>query len=521
MPGKFAPNLQQIITDAGGPGNAYYQYYYEPDGAFSTEKTVYKDADLSTAWTQPITVGADGRPVGADIFLNGDYDRRTYDSDDALIRSEQNIGDTWSAVGTDLSENLVSNHSFETAGTGGEAFENWTETDPGSTITRDTTDPYHGAACALWTSASSSNDDYLTSSLFEVSPGKDVQVDFYLKCSNANANPTVRVVWYTAAQALISNSLVYSGSDGLTPTSYTLIRGVTVTPPATARYALILPRGNVAATAYTTRMDGFSVRQVDRSTFGVVTRIPVGLELSRDSGDTSHDINVTAGAVLDSTGAKEIVLTSEITKRIDAGFSNGDDAGGLASGSSLSANGYVNVFVGLKSATSLVDVFFDTGSYDSPTPPTGFDYYRYLGMWPLDSSSNLENGVMKGGRFTKYADPAAEISSTVAYNTSEQTATINAPPYSRIDYAARLEMVSGQASDVVLQIKPADSSWTNSNIGQGMEVTDIIDELHFRGEVALDVDSQLKWDATIDGHTGNMTLNLYCLGWYDVLRDNP
>lgn len=519
MRGKLSQVPQQFLDDDGTPLNAGKVYYYEPDGTFAVEKTVYKDAAKSTAWTQPITLGGDGRPVGADIYEDGDYDRKVFDADDNLIRSEQNIGDTWSAVGTDLSQNLVSNHSFETAGSS-TIFENWSEDNDGSTITRDTSDSYHGAACALWTNASSANDDNINTGLFAISPGKDVQVDFYLKCSNAAADPTVRLVWYTSAQSHISNTLVYRGS-GASPTTWTLIRGVTVTPPSTARYAVLILRGNVAASPYTTRMDGFDVRQVDSSTFGVVTRIPVGLNLSIDSGDTDHDITVSPGAVLDSTYAKELVLTSALTKKIDAGWTAGDDAGGLAAGSSLSADGHLNVFVGLKSTTGQVDVFFADGDYDAPTPPSGFDFYRYLGRIPLDSSSNIVDGTWDGAYFTKLGDPAYEINSTVAYNVSTQTAEINAPPFSEIDYLARAEISGGQASDLVVQVQPSDSSWDASRAGHGMEVTDIIDELHWGGKVVLNADSEIDWDFTIAGHTGNVIFQLNCVGWHDRKRDNP
>lgn len=517
MRGKLSQVPQQFLDDDGTPLNAGKVYYYVPDGTFAVEKTVYKNAAKSTSWTQPITLGADGRPVGADIFEDGDYDRKVFDADDNLIRSEQNIGDTWSAVGTDLNQNLVSNHSFETAGSGGEPFANWTATDTGSVITRDTSDPNHGAACALFTNSQNGN-DYIVSDLFEISPSLDVFVSVMGQASNALAGPEVRVRYYTAAQSFISESTLMVGNVG---TTWEFLGEYSDTPPSTARYAAIRLIGNGGATQYTMRFDRVNVYQKSTVTFGVVTRIPVGLNLSIDSGDTDHDITISPGAVLDSTYAKELVLTSELTKKIDAGWTAGDNAGGLAAGSSLSADGHVNAFIGLKSTTGQVDVFFADGDYDAPTPPSGFDFYRYLGRIPLDSSSNIVDGTWDGAYFTKLGDPAYEINSTVAYNVSTQTAEINAPPFSEVDYLARIEVSGGQASDLVVQVQPSDSSWDASRAGHGMEVTDIIDELHWGGKVVLNADSEIDWDFTIAGHTGNVIFQLNCVGWHDRKRDNP
>mgnify|MGYP000956829820 CR=1 FL=1 len=57
-----------------------------------------------------------------------------------------------------------------------------------------------------------------------------------------------------------------------------------------------------------------------------------GLEISNDT-DTEHDINVETGRCKDSTGAVDLILTSEMTKRIDAAWAVGDDDGGLDTGS--------------------------------------------------------------------------------------------------------------------------------------------------------------------------------------------
>ncbi len=60
-----------------------------------------------------------------------------------------------------------------------------------------------------------------------------------------------------------------------------------------------------------------------------------GLLLSNNSSDASHDIDISAGACLDSTSASFLVLPSGLTKQIDAAWSEGTDAGGFPSGLTL------------------------------------------------------------------------------------------------------------------------------------------------------------------------------------------
>ena len=57
-----------------------------------------------------------------------------------------------------------------------------------------------------------------------------------------------------------------------------------------------------------------------------------GLEISNGT-DTDHDIDIATGRCKDSTGAYDLILSSGLTKQIDAAWSAGDDAGGLDTGS--------------------------------------------------------------------------------------------------------------------------------------------------------------------------------------------
>ena len=83
-----------------------------------------------------------------------------------------------------------------------------------------------------------------------------------------------------------------------------------------------------------------------------------GLRISNDAGDTTNDINVTAGSAASADSTELLTLSSEITKRIDASWASGDDAGGLSSSLTLTNDTWYAIH--LIKVSGAVDVGFDT-----------------------------------------------------------------------------------------------------------------------------------------------------------------
>lgn len=496
---------------AGGTIN-----FYTP--GTTDAKSIYDATDKQTTLTNPVTLDAAGR-VPSPIFGEGLYDVVIKDSSGNTIESISNWGDDWSAVGTDLSSNPLSNHSFETAGSG-EPFANWTETDSGTVITRDTTDPYHGGACALFTS-SQNGADYVTSDAFEVSPAYRYAFTFAVKASNASAEPKIQVEWLTAAQASISTSTIYDSDAGLTPTSWTLVQSVRATPPATARYAKVIVVGNDNATQYTVRVDGIVVRPV--ATFpDEAPYAPYGLVISRDSGDTDHDIKVTAGAVKADDYADDLILSSDIVKQLDVAFAEGTAAGGAASGFSLPASDVFAIWLIKDSSTGHVDVLADT-SFSSPTMPTGYDVKRRIGAWVTDASNNLIDGRMKGNRVDFFVRTEIVNDSTLTTGTDE-TGTAKCPPFAVLRYMSFADTTSSDyAGELWSTVKPTGSTnWggfgvdSKSNSPSG----GVLDNFYAEGDVVLDASAQFEYNLTFTD-TSSVTLTLYQIGWTDLVRNDP
>ena len=120
-----------------------------------------------------------------------------------------------------------------------------------------------------------------------------------------------------------------------------------------------------------------------------------GLKLSRDAGDTSHDINITAGECRDSTNAQNIVLPAEITKQIDNTWAAGDDAGGLEDGDSVGNTEWFHVHLLYSPSTGVVDAGFDTSITatnllaDVAAAAAGHTIYRRIGAVLTDGSANI------------------------------------------------------------------------------------------------------------------------------------
>jgi hypothetical protein len=135
---------------------------------------------------------------------------------------------------------------------------------------------------------------------------------------------------------------------------------------------------------------GSTIQTVDE--YGLVTDADVydkeylqGLEVTLDT-DTDHDVNVTAGEARDVSDTSDIVLTGEITKRVDATWAVGDDNGGLDT-STVAATSIYYIWLIQRSDTGVEDVLISL-SASSPTMPTSYDKKRLIGVGKTDGSSN-------------------------------------------------------------------------------------------------------------------------------------
>ena len=157
-----------------------------------------------------------------------------------------------------------------------------------------------------------------------------------------------------------------------------------------------------------------------------------GLVPANNGSDASHDLDISAGLALSDDGAALINLSSGITKRLDATFSEGTGNGGMLSGNSLPTSGTGHVWLIMK-ADGTVDVFANNAATDglSPTPPAGFSYKRRIFSVTTDSSANIvafTASELSGGGLNVYLVAiAAAPASPISVSTSASLTSLNVP----------------------------------------------------------------------------------------------
>lgn len=245
-----------------------------------------------------------------------------------------------------------------------------------------------------------------------------------------------------------------------------------------------------------------------------------GCTLSPDAGDTDHDVNVTAGAWRDSTNAKNIVLSSEITKMLGpsgAGWVVGDDNGGLDGSESVAgtpdASTTYHVWLILRSDTGVVDVLLSE-SATAPTMPTNYDFKRRIGSVITDSSANIIAFTQVGDEFM-LDDPPLDVDSTVQ-STSSISYVLTTPLGIKVSAMLRI-LVDREGADNVVVVRSLDqndeapSSTAGplgeiSLIGAGANETEIQST-----RIRTDILSQVAARSTVS----STVLRIATLGWVD------
>jgi hypothetical protein len=149
-----------------------------------------------------------------------------------------------------------------------------------------------------------------------------------------------------------------------------------------------------------------------------------GLKTSNNVSDANNDIDVATGRAADSTNARYIILSSAITKRLDANWAVGTNQGGLDTSSKANSTRYY-VWLIQRSDTGVVDVLFST-SASAPTMPANYDYKRVIGTILTDGSGNIRPYQQNGDEFY-YATGILDVD-VANLGTSRSLYTVSAPP---------------------------------------------------------------------------------------------
>ena len=241
-----------------------------------------------------------------------------------------------------------------------------------------------------------------------------------------------------------------------------------------------------------------------------------GLVLSNNSSDSDHDIDISAGMCRDGADATNIILSSAITKRIDASWAVGTNNGGLDTGTVTTSTWY-HVWAIRRSDTGVVDVLFST-SATAPTMPGSYDQKRRIGAVLTDGSSNIIAFLQRPGGYFDWVTPIIVNDASPTASDAGEAYTVSVPPST-----LALVCVNATASDAasvayfratdITDDTPVQSGGLplhNAGIGTTgpTAVTRASDTW-----IWADASSQIQ--GSIDSTSGSASLSVMTKGWWD------
>ena len=166
--------------------------------------------------------------------------------------------------------------------------------------------------------------------------------------------------------------------------------------------------------------------------FGLATTTTQGISylnkpvtITNNATDADHDINFGAGNFDFDDGSGQATL-SALTKQFDATFALGTNAGGMVSGESLPADGFVYVYQISNENGTITDIIGTTTadgstiSGDSVVSANSLTKKKYLCALPTGASSNIRNGnytTFIGGYKFEFGIPVLNFQKTITSTT--------------------------------------------------------------------------------------------------------
>lgn len=490
----IAPVGRWVFYNNGSPLSGGKVYTYE--AGTSTPKTTFTTEDEATANANPVILDSNG---SADIWLgDGGYKFVVTDSADVTVFTTDDIGGSSStafggavnAISSNTAITEVYKNSFNvctssptlsllSTSAAGEGFYITATNNGAGVVTIDPDGSELIAGSATYTLAAGESAIVICDgSAWQVFSTKD-----FAQLGNAQT--------FSAAQTFTASA----DFDG----GFTVAASQTIDMGSNRVQSVATPTAGTDA-ANKSYVDAF-----------VYPKFISGLAWARDAGDTDHDIEIQVGAAADDTNANTMVLSSIITKQIDATWAVGDNAGGLDTGT-VANNTWYHIFLIKRSDTGVVDALFST-SPTSPTMPTNYDLKRRIGAIKTDGSANFVAVTTYGSgaiRTIQLNTPVQEVNTTSS--TTAANITLTSVP-TGVKVTALFTGVGDFAGGAVLFYDP-DSGVKTPSLSAGLG--QIIAANNDGGgyfEVVTNTSAQVAWDSDVAGRN----IDVSCLGWKESL----
>ncbi len=246
----------------------------------------------------------------------------------------------------------------------------------------------------------------------------------------------------------------------------------------------------------------------------------VSVNLSNNTTDAAHDIDLSAGGCFDSALTEPMVLASTLVKQIDAAWAVGTNAGGMDTGAFAASTLYA-VWLIKRTDTGVVDALFSL-SFTSPTMPTNYDKKRLIGYVVTDEVSNIISFAQNGDYFRMMGANITDISDGTIANLTEETGTLSVPANCLAQIYGHLTNTTTTGTEGVLWIFPVGASGTVGTVANAFQSSQhgaAFDRSTSMGWVLVDGSSQIKYAATQSD--GAAVVNINTVGCLMLTRSNP
>lgn len=145
--------------------------------------------------------------------------------------------------------------------------------------------------------------------------------------------------------------------------------------------------------------------------------------IANNSTDSAHDVDFSAGFIIDSVGDTPLVLQTLLTKRLDAAWAAGNNAGGRAG--TLDANTTYHCFV-ISQPSGTTDCGFDKNLDASAllAAAVGYTRYKWVGAIITNALANVRSFTQIGDEFI-WATPGLDIDDSTITCNIEQIRVLN------------------------------------------------------------------------------------------------
>jgi hypothetical protein len=450
--------------------------------------------------------------------------------------AELNLAQTWSAVQTFNTSNLIINGGTATAGLATSTAAGVISSEANATVAQGGTNCTTASGTCLDNITAFSSTGLIdrtgAGTYSFTAPGTGV-----LSALAANLNTSGGIVSPTPAAA---GDLIYwngsawtkfagnsSGSQVLTESS----AGVPswTTPSGSGTVTSVAPGAGISTTAASggsTAITSSGTVYLDAS---YIQNYLGGLQLSNDGTTPNSVLDIAAGSATDSTNTY-VIKIGAFTKSTAGAWASGSGSNGMGNGLTIAASTWYHVCLGYNAGTP--DVWFDTSAVCA-NKPSGISgsQYRRIGSFKTNGSSNILAFTQLGNEFV-WAAPIVEQTNAVPPTTATLFTLAGVPTGVKVKAELRSAdncTVTGvSCSATVLFQSPDETSAVSNATGGNVDVDLAVGNTAATSTISTGVpferrtntSAQLRWSAA-GPQDANLGVYLVTFGWIDPSLGSP